>query len=194
MECAKIKSDWRLEEGNFFGCSVVHHPAMARQLNVLKEFWKIDPRLSHLRMHFLSSFVERWNDILELMVQTLTTFIIVAVGLSITSIHDHLIEIVILDFSLFSFISGVAVRSNMENTITVSYCGLIQLLATKARTALRDLDPTNDLTFLRIRSKKNEIMVAPGTDCRNCWMWQQCLSLAKFGQDWNISIFPSFFF
>ncbi|KAA0191270.1 Dynein light chain roadblock-type [Fasciolopsis buskii] len=52
----------------------------------------------------------------------------------------------------------------MENTITVSYCGLIQLLATKARTALRDLDPTNDLTFLRIRSKKNEIMVAPDRD------------------------------
>jgi len=26
---------------------------------------------------------------------------------------------------------------------------------------VRDLDPTNDLTFLRIRSKKHEIMVAP---------------------------------
>lgn len=26
---------------------------------------------------------------------------------------------------------------------------------------VRDLDPTNDLTFLRIRSKKSEIMVAP---------------------------------
>ena len=28
---------------------------------------------------------------------------------------------------------------------------------------VRDIDPTNDLTFLRIRSKKNEIMVSPGT-------------------------------
>lgn len=27
---------------------------------------------------------------------------------------------------------------------------------------MRDIDPQNDLTFLRIRSKKNEIMVAPG--------------------------------
>jgi dynein light chain roadblock-type len=31
----------------------------------------------------------------------------------------------------------------------------------KARSVVRDLDPTNDLTFLRIRSKKHEIMVAP---------------------------------
>ena len=27
---------------------------------------------------------------------------------------------------------------------------------------MRDIDPQNDLTFLRIRSKKHEIMVAPG--------------------------------
>jgi dynein light chain roadblock-type len=26
---------------------------------------------------------------------------------------------------------------------------------------VRDIDPTNDLTFLRIRSKKHEIMVTP---------------------------------
>ena len=34
-------------------------------------------------------------------------------------------------------------------------------LASKARSAVRTLDPQNDLTFLRIRSKKHEIMVAP---------------------------------
>lgn len=32
----------------------------------------------------------------------------------------------------------------------------------KARTTIRDIDPQNDLTFLRVRSKKNEIMIAPG--------------------------------
>jgi len=26
---------------------------------------------------------------------------------------------------------------------------------------VRDLDPTNDLTFLRVRTKKGEIMIAP---------------------------------
>jgi hypothetical protein len=29
------------------------------------------------------------------------------------------------------------------------------------RSSVRDIDPTNDLTFLRIRSKKHEILVAP---------------------------------
>ncbi|VDP88384.1 unnamed protein product [Echinostoma caproni] len=52
----------------------------------------------------------------------------------------------------------VAIRSSMDNGTTVQYCGLIQQLTSKARSAVRDLDPSNDLTFLRIRSKKNEIM------------------------------------
>ena len=30
-----------------------------------------------------------------------------------------------------------------------------------ARTVIRDLDPQNDLTFVRIRSRQHEIMVAP---------------------------------
>ncbi|THD28620.1 Dynein light chain roadblock-type [Fasciola hepatica] len=59
---------------------------------------------------------------------------------------------------------GVAIRSSMDNATTVQYCGLIQQLTSKARSAVRDLDPSNDLTFLRIRSKKNEIMVAPDRD------------------------------
>ena len=39
--------------------------------------------------------------------------------------------------------------------------GLIHQLTAKARSTVRDIDPTNDLTFLRIRSKKHEIMVTP---------------------------------
>ena len=35
-------------------------------------------------------------------------------------------------------------------------------LIERARCMVRDLDPTNDLTFLRIRADKTEIMVAPG--------------------------------
>lgn len=37
-------------------------------------------------------------------------------------------------------------------------------LADKARSVVRDLDPSNDMTFLRVRSKKHEIMVAPDKD------------------------------
>lgn len=40
--------------------------------------------------------------------------------------------------------------------------GLIHQLTAKARSVVRDIDPQNDLTFLRVKSKKHEIMVAPG--------------------------------
>lgn len=50
----------------------------------------------------------------------------------------------------------------MDKPMTVHYCALSQQLVSKSRAGVRDGDPTNDLTFLRIRSKKNEIMIAPG--------------------------------
>ena len=59
-------------------------------------------------------------------------------------------------------ISGVAVRTTMDATITNQYCAVISRLADQARSTIRDLDPTNDITFLRIRSKKNEVLIAPG--------------------------------
>ena len=61
----------------------------------------------------------------------------------------------------FNFL-GIPIRTTMDNSTTVQYAGLIHELANKARSTVRDIDPTNDLTFLRIRSKKHEIMVAPG--------------------------------
>ncbi|BHF82434.1 hypothetical protein AAHC03_022987 [Spirometra sp. Aus1] len=60
--------------------------------------------------------------------------------------------------------AGIPIRTTMENSLAVHHCALIQNLMIKARAAVRDLDPTNDLTFLRLRSKKNEIMVAPRGD------------------------------
>lgn len=66
---------------------------------------------------------------------------------------------------LFYFaLIGVAVKSTLDNTSTVQYAGLMGQLADKARSVVRDLDPSNDLTFLRIRSKKHEIMIAPDKD------------------------------
>lgn len=61
---------------------------------------------------------------------------------------------------LFAF-SGIPIKTTMDNTTTVQYAGLISSLADKARSVVRDLDPSNDLTFLRIRSKKHEILIAP---------------------------------
>lgn len=56
---------------------------------------------------------------------------------------------------------GIPIRTTLDNSTTVQYSGLIHQLAAKARSTVRDIDPQNDLTFLRIRSKKHEIMVAP---------------------------------
>lgn len=59
---------------------------------------------------------------------------------------------------------GIPVKSTLDNTTTVQYAGLMSQLADKARSVVRDLDPSNDMTFLRVRSKKHEIMVAPDKD------------------------------
>ena len=61
---------------------------------------------------------------------------------------------------------GVPIKSTLDNATTIQYAGLISQLADKSCSVVRELDPTNDLTFLRIRTKKHEIMVAPGNLCK----------------------------
>lgn len=62
----------------------------------------------------------------------------------------------------FLIFSGIPIRTTLDNSTTVQYAGLLRHLTMKARSTVRDIDPQNDLTFLRIRSKKHEIMVTPG--------------------------------
>ncbi|KAI4825273.1 dynein light chain roadblock-type 2-like [Gymnodraco acuticeps] len=59
---------------------------------------------------------------------------------------------------------GIPIRTTLDNSTTVQYAGLLRHLAMMARSTVRDIDPQNDLTFLRIRSKKHEILVAPEND------------------------------
>merc|ERR1719422_852254 len=56
---------------------------------------------------------------------------------------------------------GIPIRSDLEKSLANKYGKMISQLSDKARSLVRDLDPQNNLTFLRIRSKKHEIMVAP---------------------------------
>lgn len=63
---------------------------------------------------------------------------------------------------IWSFSSGIPIRTTLDNSTAVQYAGLLSQLTQKARSTVRDIDPQNDLTFLRIRSKKHEILVAPG--------------------------------
>ncbi|XP_060074193.1 dynein light chain roadblock-type 2-like isoform X2 [Ylistrum balloti] len=59
---------------------------------------------------------------------------------------------------------GIPIRTTLDNSTTVQYANLLTQLTQKARSVVRDIDPQNDLTFLRVRSKKHEIMVAPEKD------------------------------
>eukprot|EP00727_Mastigamoeba_balamuthi_P001672 m51a1_g11501 putative dynein light chain roadblock-type 2-like (160) ;mRNA; r:2678-4989 len=69
--------------------------------------------------------------------------------------HKGVVGVVIVNSA------GVPIRSTLDNTETQQYAALVTQLASKARSTVRDLDPSNDLTFLRVRSKKHEIMIAP---------------------------------
>uniref|UniRef100_A0A8C4TXY0 Dynein light chain roadblock-type 2 n=1 Tax=Falco tinnunculus TaxID=100819 RepID=A0A8C4TXY0_FALTI len=59
---------------------------------------------------------------------------------------------------------GIPIRTTLDNSTTVQYAGLLHQLTMKARSTVRDIDPQNDLTFLRLRSKKHEIMIAPDNE------------------------------
>uniref|UniRef100_A0A7S3FYV2 Roadblock/LAMTOR2 domain-containing protein n=1 Tax=Strombidium rassoulzadegani TaxID=1082188 RepID=A0A7S3FYV2_9SPIT len=51
-----------------------------------------------------------------------------------------------------------------QETLAQNYGVKLSSLARQARYLVRDLDPSNDLTFLRITCKKYEMMIAPDKD------------------------------
>merc|ERR1712113_581550 len=53
------------------------------------------------------------------------------------------------------------VPPGMDEELASEYAVAVRQLADKARDVVRCLDPQNDLCFLRLRSKRHEIMVAP---------------------------------
>jgi dynein light chain roadblock-type len=59
----------------------------------------------------------------------------------------------------------VFVRCTMPHGSDVTNYGVkLSTLPRQARNLVRDLDPLNDLTFLRITCKKYEMMIAPDND------------------------------
>jgi len=53
------------------------------------------------------------------------------------------------------------VEAAMEAAETVQHAALITLFTEKAKGVIKQLDPDNEVTFLRVRSKKHEILIAP---------------------------------
>jgi dynein light chain roadblock-type len=72
--------------------------------------------------------------------------------------HKGVIGIVVVNSD------GIAIRSTFDNETTVQYAALVSQFTLKARGVVKNLDPDNELKFLRIRSKKHEIMIAPEFD------------------------------
>ena len=60
--------------------------------------------------------------------------------------------------------NGLAIRSPFGEDVSQQYCEMFSELCIAARNSVRTLDPENDLTFMRVRSHKHEIMVAPAKD------------------------------
>lgn len=57
---------------------------------------------------------------------------------------------------------GTIAASSYENTVSVGIIKLIcKMFLSAAKSAVRDIDSTNDLEFLRISTKKFEYLVAP---------------------------------
>jgi len=59
---------------------------------------------------------------------------------------------------------GQVIRSSMNDVEDEKkYAGLLSELTKKTQGVVRELDPTNALKFLRIRTMTEEIMIAPET-------------------------------
>ena len=59
---------------------------------------------------------------------------------------------------------GMIIRNtynNSNDTASKTYAHHVSDLAKKARSVVRDIDPLDDLTFFRIKAKRQEILVAP---------------------------------
>eukprot|EP00112_Aurelia_sp_Birch-Aquarium-sp1_P008839 Seg1985.3 transcript_id=Seg1985.3/GoldUCD/mRNA.D3Y31 product="Dynein light chain roadblock-type 1" protein_id=Seg1985.3/GoldUCD/D3Y31 len=56
---------------------------------------------------------------------------------------------------------GFAIRTTLDNPTTQLYLHHSRHLIHLSRHTIRDIDPTDDLKFLRMRSKKNELVIAP---------------------------------
>ena len=57
--------------------------------------------------------------------------------------------------------TGVTVQSTLNEEETAAHAALLSQLTDKAAMLVETLDTNDELTFLRIRSKKREIMVSP---------------------------------
>eukprot|EP01023_Acetabularia_acetabulum_P027660 TRINITY_DN26177_c2_g1_i1.p4 TRINITY_DN26177_c2_g1~~TRINITY_DN26177_c2_g1_i1.p4 ORF type:complete len:105 (-),score=6.33 TRINITY_DN26177_c2_g1_i1:365-679(-) len=59
---------------------------------------------------------------------------------------------------------GIVIRSTLETVVSVHYAALVSHFVIKARGVVKQLEQEDELQFMRIRSKKHEIMISPDFD------------------------------
>ena len=75
--------------------------------------------------------------------------------------HKGVIGVVVINMD------GIAIKSTFDNDVTVQYAALVSHFTNKSRSVVRHLDAENELKFLRLRTKKHEILIAPEFDKNN---------------------------
>lgn len=69
--------------------------------------------------------------------------------------HQNVVGVIIVDRD------GQAIHSTLDAMETTYYIQHCSALTAIARSTIRETDPTDDIQFFRIRTKKYEIMLAP---------------------------------
>ena len=59
---------------------------------------------------------------------------------------------------------GIPLKTDLDNSNTLQYAAVCKTLVSLARNTVRDIDPENELTILRVKTRKNELMIAPWED------------------------------
>ena len=73
--------------------------------------------------------------------------------------HEGVIGIIIMSSK-----TGVCIRSTVDQNDAIKITALFGDLLRVSQNLVKDLDRENGLTMLRLRSKKNEILVVPEND------------------------------
>ena len=56
---------------------------------------------------------------------------------------------------------GIPIRTTFTQSKTAHYVSLIHGLLNKTKSAIKEMDHLNELSFIRLRSNKDEILIAP---------------------------------
>lgn len=61
-------------------------------------------------------------------------------------------------------LNAIPIKSTLDETDTNVWAALVGKVVTKARAVGNSIQDDNDLTIIRIRTTKTEVMIAPGKD------------------------------